>query len=374
MSGNRWKARLGMCVFAVASACGASSAFAQGCVVARGTGIQSFDTAPDEHRARGAGQFETTMSYRYLNSDRHFVGSDEQEERGREGSEVVNHSSFIDAAITYSFSERYSATLTLPFATHDRSQVVRRNDAARTILQRFSTQNSGLADVRLMGNGWLFEPATHRDGNVLLGVGLDVPTGKEDATDTFETYNAATQRIVGVRRTVDQSIQLGDGGWALLLDVYGYRRVMPRVSLFAGASYAVTPEETNGVRTFRSNPFEAVMSITDSYTARAGAEFLVWPKYSVMFSLGTRIEGVPVHDLVGGSEGFRRPGYAVSIEPGVSARFGATAVSLYAPQAIYRNRERSVADREQTDATGVFQHGDAAFADGLVMLSVSRVF
>jgi hypothetical protein len=91
-------------------------------------------------------------------------------------------------------------------------------------------------------------------------------------------------------------------------------------------------------------------------------------------SLGGPIEGVPVHDRVGGSDGFRRPGYAVSVKPGVTAVFGATSASLYAPAAVYRNRERSVADRRLTQASGIFRHGDAAFADGLLMFNVSRTF
>jgi hypothetical protein len=38
------------------------------------------------------------------------------------------------------------------------------------------------------------------------------------------------------------------------------------------------------------------------------------------FSAGIRYECLPVKDLVGGSNGFRRPGYISSIEPGVAYR------------------------------------------------------
>ena len=37
-----------------------------------------------------------------------------------------------------------------------------------------------------------------------------------------------------------------------------------------------------------------------------------------MFSFGIRDECLPVYDLIGGSEGFRRPGYIISEEQGVS--------------------------------------------------------
>jgi hypothetical protein len=44
------------------------------------------------------------------------------------------------------------------------------------------------------------------------------------------------------------------------------------------------------------------------------------------------------------------------------------------PVAVYRNRQRSVPDEQQSEATGEWRHGDAAFADFLVMFSLSRQF
>jgi len=83
---------------------------------------------------------------------------------------------------------------------------------------------------------------------------------------------------------------------------------------------------------------------------------------------------VPVRDLIGGSEGFRRPGFAVSIEPGlVYARKGWTA-SLSAPVALYRAREKSVPDNELEVLKGKPQHGDAAFADFMILGSIAKSF
>jgi hypothetical protein len=84
--------------------------------------------------------------------------------------------------------------------------------------------------------------------------------------------------------------------------------------------------------------------------------------------LGGRVEGVPADDVIGGSIGFRRPGYAVSIEPGLTYVHGRSAFSLGVPVAVYRNRTRSVADR----ASG--GHGDAAFADYIFLAGFSRLF
>lgn len=351
-----------------------SGVWAQGCVVARGAGVSPLHSLPSENSDSMIGKVQASVAYRWLSSGRHFVGSEEQKQRRREGSEVINHSHFVDVSFTYEASDRYSATLTCPFASHDRSSVVRANDPQRTIIQRYHTQNAGLADLRLMGNMWMLDPKIHAAGNVLLGLGLDIPTGKKDAKDTFQTFDAATGKIVAQERTVDQSIQLGDGGYGMLFDIYAYRRLRDNLSIYINGYYGLTPEETSGVPTFRGNPFEAEMSIADSFMARAGVEYLVWPLHNLSLSLDGRVEGVPVHDLIGGSDGFRRPGYAVSVEPGVSATLGSVSMNLYVPIAVYRNRTRSVPDIQQTRATGRFQHGDAAFADYLVMFNLTKSF
>jgi hypothetical protein len=350
-----------------------SESLAQGCVAARGAGVSCHGRTLGE-----GGQilpppsgWQVAAGYRWLHSDRHFVGDHEEEHRQAEGSEVINDSHFVDLNFTYAFTPRFSATLTIPFSLHDRSQVVRSNDVARTILGRYHTQSAGLGDVRLTGNMWVLDPETSESRwNILAGLGVDAPTGQADETDTFQVFDPATGQIVARERTVDQSIQPGDGGWGITADIYGYFTIMPRLNAYVNGAYTFTPEEDNGVRTFRNNPNEAIMSIADSYMGRGGLEYIVLPKYGAAVSLGGRIEGVPVHDAIGGSEGFRRPGYAISIEPGLSAMYEGWTAALYTPVAVYRNRQRSVPDR-QTSPTA---HGDAAFADFTVIFTLARSF
>ena len=358
---------------AAATVAAPDTTFAQGCVAARGAGM----TCSPNHIHTGdnlppSSGFQVNVGYRWLNSDRHFTGSHEDKERQEEGSEVINKSHFTDVTLSYAFNPRFSASFTIPFVLHDRSQVVRSNDTARTMLQRFHTQSSGIGDVRLEGNGWILDPTTHMKGNVLIGVGVDMPTGEKDAKDTFGVFRNG--QIVAEERTVDQSIQPGDGGWGLILSMYGYQQIVPRLNAFVNGAYTITPEEKNGVPTYRSNPFEAEMSIADSYMGRAGLEYVLWPKHGLTLSLAGRIEGVPVYDAIGGSEGFRRPGFAMSIEPGIMAAYKSWSVGLYAPVALYRNRERSVPDKQQTAATGTFRHGDSAFADYLIMFNLTKRF
>lgn len=370
-------------------------AFAAGCVASRGAGIPNsalgfhqMDTSflannsskgedkesdsSHDSIANNSSGLQATIAYRAFRSDRHFSGKEEHKNRQREGSEVINTSRFVDISLAYTFDEFYSMSLTLPYAYHDRSQVVRANDPDRTILQRFHTQSAGFGDLQLIGTKWVFDPKEVQQGNLALGIGLDMPTGKKDSKDTFMAYDAESQNIIAETRTVDQSIQLGDGGWGVILDVGAYYRMTSQFTSYFNGSYTITPEEKNGVATFRSNPFEKEMSIADTYLARAGVDYIISPKYDLTLSLGARFEGVTVKDLVGGSDGFRRPGYDLSIEPGISVVMDSWLFSLYVPVSIERNRQRSVADKQQTEATGTYRHGDAAFSDYSVSFAISK--
>ena len=72
-----------------------------------------------------------------------------------------------------------------------------------------------------------------------------------------------------------------------------------------------------------------------------------------------------MRDAIGQSNGFRRPGYAISLDPGFLYVRRAYMFSCNIPWAIERNRKRSVADY----ANG--RRGDVAFA---LMFSLSRRF
>jgi len=82
----------------------------------------------------------------------------------------------------------------------------------------------------------------------------------------------------------------------------------------------------------------------------------------VALSFGARIEGVPGYDAIGGSLGFRRPGYTIPLEPAGSWTGKKNPISLNVPVAFYCNRERS-APENVLGAPG----GGAAFADSILI-------
>jgi hypothetical protein len=62
------------------------------------------------------------------------------------------------------------------------------------------------------------------------------------------------------------------------------------------------------------------------------------------------------------------------VEPGAVWATKDWTATLYVPVSIYRNRTRSVADIKLSNDTNTFRHGDAAFADALVLFGFNRSF
>ena len=288
------------------------------------------------------GDWQVSLAHRWLRSDRHFIGSEEQAHRQEQGSQVVNNVNTFDLTATYAFDKRLSLSLTLPYVTASRSSLYEHD---RT--NRHSMHSSGLGDMRLMANYWLLSPDRYTNGNIGLGLGVKAPTGEYKETD----YKfRATGPVLDY---VDNSVQPGDGGWGILFEFQAFHKLFKNTFAYANGTYMMTPEGQN----------EIGNSIWDAYVARVGLQYAIWPSQGLALSLGGRIEGVPPEDLVGDTEGRRRPGYAISIEPGISWTYEKVSFNVTAPVAVYRNRQ---------DYLG--RSGDAAFSDYVILSSVAYRF
>ena len=116
--------------------------------------------------------------------------------------------------------------------------------------------------------------------------------------------------VSGREVPADVSIQLGDKAWGLATGVSAFRDYS-RLSLYGTTHYLFTPRNMTGVPTFfgsLTNPNNSVQnSAADQFSSQIGGAYVVkrgWP----VPSLAYRIEGVPVNDVFGKSDGFRRPG------------------------------------------------------------------
>jgi hypothetical protein len=297
-------------------------------------------------------RWQLSVGYRYQHSHRHFVGTEEQHEREEQHTEVNNFIHVLDVAATYEITPRFNLSVSVPM-------LFARRFNERTPEQE--TQAKGIGDISIVGRMWLLRPPSESRQNVSFGVGVKLPTGRSNVVDTVNTPQGP------VTRSVDQSIQPGDGGYGMVVDFQAYKAIK-NTRLYASGVYLMNPRNTNGVLTGRSRPSEAVMSVADQYLYRAGA-VLPFPKVSrLAWSLSIRGEGVPSTDLIGKSDGFRRPGYAISLEPGFIYTQGKDQYSFSVPVALRRNRTRSVPDIREN------RHGDAAFADYVILIGYSRRF
>ena len=333
--------------------------FAQGCVAIRSNG----GMCTMEHPAEKGGSkgWQVNSAFRYFKSYKHFRGTEEQFERQHLGTEVINWSSSLDLSVLRQFNNRWSLGIGIPLVYNDRSSLY---EHGRT--ERHMSSSYGIGDMRLTAYRWMLDPNTSKSGNFQLGLGVKLPTGNYNFKDNF--YNVGPGKTEQ-ERPVDQSIQPGDGGFGIVTEFNGYVSIDNQLSFYTNLYYLLNPRETNGTRTYRETlsarlANEAFMSVADQYMARFGVNcrFDKFPK-NLSVAGGFRIEGIPVYDLVGKSDGFRRPGYVASFEPGLNYFVKKLNFFATVPIALIRNRTQSFTDRENTITQGRFINGDAAFAD-----------
>lgn len=337
----------------------------QGCVAVRGGGMCGGSSGSAINLSPKS--YSLQIGYRYFQSFRHFRGDYEERYRMEEGSEVINTSHFTDILFNYGISERWYVSALIPFVAHHRTSMYEHGgNPPAGLAQRHATVAGGLADVRLGVGYWLFNPKTTKF-NYALGVGVKLPTGRYNAEDSF--YNQGASRNINRVAVVDQSIQPGDGGTGVSIELQGVHPIGHHFSVNTNLFYLFNFQETNGVRT-RTGTGE--FSCPDQFAARVSGNFSHPSGFT--FSLGGRIEGIPSSDIFGGDAGFRRPGYILSAEPGIGYSIGSFYAFASLPISLYRNRVQSYEDKLSTSQTGIYRQGDAAFADYMINLSIGYRF
>lgn len=362
---------------------------AQGCVAVRQMGGLSLSPSDSYNLLKG--NFQAGVNYRYFHSWRHFVGTEEQHERqtsggghdanGKELGNAVNiYSHALDFNFSYGLSNRLQLNATIPWVNNERSQVLRQTSPEPDTF-RYSVFASGIGDFRIGLNYWVFDPEVAHGGNLMVGLGIKLPTGRFDDTDNQVPQSDGTKKDFIV---MDQALQPGDGGLGFSVELQTFRQLFNNVYAFANGYYLFNPRESNGA--YKSAPTVVkspvdnstlgtltgynIYASPDQYFVRGGLMTNVLNNLTL--SLAARWEGIPAYDAFGGQVAYRRPGYVVSIEPGIAFRSGNHSFSLYVPKNIVRNRIQSAADIANqnlqnsviTDpADKVHVQGDAAFAD-----------
>jgi hypothetical protein len=326
---------------------------AQGCVVARSNGETGGPESEGGYLM--AGDFDVNIGYRHQFSFEHYIGQSPEVNaagltRTQLGTQVENKINLENLSLTYQLSDRFSVTADVPILTASRHS----NNTNTFQLA------DGIGDTSFLVSGWLWNPKENKRGNVQIGFGLQIPTGNDNVITNLN----------GKPTVDDYSIQPGNGGYGIILQWTAYKNI-PFAQMYFNGSYLATPQNTNGLlrsATAGNTPETEYSSISDQYLLEAGFALPVRKISGLTLTFGPRFEGVPANDLIGNSDGFRRPGFALSIEPGFQYYRKGQSISFTVAKAMYRDRTRSYPD----DLTG--GHGDAAFANYVWLASYSYRF
>lgn len=285
------------------------------------------------------GRWQLVTSYRGFASDKHYQGTKPFPELDPGGPD--NRQSQIGFDVRYGLSPRLELAASLPL--HFNSFTLNRVPPGGTQRVKDATRARGLGDVSLRGRYWLL--GTGDPGrNVSLSLGVKLPTGRHDVTDS----------IYGATVPVDWSIQLGDNAVGVLTGLDGFL-TRGRMTFFGSGQYLFSPRDTTGTPAFfgslQARPGGVVSpnSATDQYSLQAGAAFRAtgW----AVPSLAYRLEGVPVKDVLGASNGQRRPGAIQFLEPGLTLRRGKHLVTLSMPIKVHVDIKDSPFSVRVEDAT-----------------------
>lgn len=287
------------------------------------------------------GQWELGVSYRGFVSDKHYQGSEPFPELDPFGPRNRQHQISIRVATAVTDRINLSASIPLHFNDFQLNRVPPGSDAQNPI--KDSTSSNGLGDMSLKAKYWAFDTLENTGQNLALGISLKLPTGNEGATDD----------IYGREVPVDWSVQLGDGGWGFTPSLEGFVNV-ERFTFFGSAFYLVSPQNTSDTPAFFptlfNRPGAPENSIADQYALQGGVAFRTPPDWPVP-TLAYRLEGVPVDDLIGDSDGFRRPGRIGFVEPGFTYSIGPHNFSFSIPIRQYVDIKDSPYSLRVEDAT-----------------------
>jgi len=316
------------------------------------------------------GETQVDVSTRNLRSTDHFVGTEEQLQRQSLDTFVENTQHMIDVSVTRQMAERLSMTVALPFVAASWGIP---SPTSPVPGPRADEASHGLGDLTVGARYWLLPTSKFKTGNIAAGASLKMPTGNAGYKAIYVDRNGQNP----MPRYVDQSVQPGDGGWGVVMQLQGFKTVGRVAQVFASATYLMNPRDTNDTTSGSINRTPTALlppdtsptstsfnSVPDQFMANAGVAVPLG-RSGIAASIAWRLEGLPRYDLIGESHGFRRPGAEMFIEPGISFAKGRRIYGFQMPIAYYRNRFPN-------PYTGSL--GDATFPNYIFLASVGYRF
>jgi hypothetical protein len=249
---------------------------------------------------------------------------------------VTNRIYSLNIAVTRLFDHGWSLAMSVPVSVNSRRNSL---DHGGPKTPKHTTHSFGLGDMRITAYKWLLNSTSK--GNIQLGVGIKLPTGDYAYNDYFFRNDS-----VKVLAPVDQAIQLGDGGTGITTELAGFYSVSKTIDLFVNIFCLFNPRDQNGVSNLKGrNPTSpevanntTVMSVPDQYDFRGGLTIEV---KRFVFSTGIRYERLPIKDLIGENNGFRRAADVSSVEPGLLYHMKRNVAFVYVGVPFHWNIEQT---------------------------------
>lgn len=347
--------------------CIASILYSQGCIPVRT--INAFGQYNFSCTSQADMPWQLNVTNRYFKSSRDY--REKIDQKTPEQNKNMNETYTMDVSVNKILKHGWSINLGLPINANARTTSFEHggmNTARRT------TRSFGAGDLRFTVYKWILPPAQKQKWNLQAGLGIKFATGDYKYEDYF--YRNDTTRILSA---VNPGIQLGDGGTGIITELNAYYNLNRQISFYGNFYYLVTPREQNGVSYSFGKPITAlqiqtsaaVNSVPDVFSVRAG---IIVNSGHFSFSAGVRDEGTPVYDLVGGSEGLRRAGHNLSVEPGIIYDIKRVTLFAYVPVIFDRRIKQNVPDKKTSAITGVKTVGAGGMPDYILLAGVSCRF
>lgn len=338
--------------------------FSQGCIAIRS--LNGFGQYNLTDNAFTNSQWQLNMTNRYFTSSRDFKENIDQKTPAQNKS--LNETYTLDISLSKLLKDGWSLNLALPVSANTRTTSLEHGGPNTP---RRATHSFGAGDLRFTVYKWLLKPVADQKWNLQAGLGIKFATGDYKYQDYFYRNDSTP-----VLSAVNPGIQLGDGGTGIITELNSFYTVSKKISLYGNLYYLISPREQNGTgytqgrtpTTLQVKAGAVETSVPDVYSVRAGV-YINLDKVS--FSAGIRDEGSPVNDLIGGSNGIRRAGHNLSVEPGIIYKMKKVTLYAYAPIVIGRRIKQNVPDKKMTALTGIYTVGAGGTPDYILFAGIS---
>lgn len=326
------------------------SALSQGCVAIRNlTGFGQF-SLPQANQDPVKWLGATTIRYSQFHDT--YLGSDNLDVP--DADRTFSQTLIVDFTLARIYENGWSVAIDIPLMSATRRNWQDHAVAADSNKTKYTTRAFGLSDIRVSVYKWLLDVNKPHRGNIQVGLGLKFASGDYRYQDYFHRKGGT------VLAPVNFTLQPGDGGTGITTELNAFYALTKSVNLFANGFYLFNPRDQNGTnnttgRTPSAAEKEAtadINSVADAFTVRGGANYTM---RDLVFWAGFRFEGSPKHDAIGDSNGQRRAGYTVSIEPGINYKFKRSILFAFVPISLYGTTKHTVADERVTDISGIYR-------------------